>query len=263
MEWLWVIAGVAGGFFVGRNVGRFGKRELTYGLEKTERNRLEAEHRYLEGLRRQLAMALLDEDPQALLDAHATAQDFIRAMRDGGKERIEAERRSLSLKFPSYIDFDHFGTRHFIPVDRGSEEVRVLVERYLDISKFMTVLEHDQMGDVAWKSAYLDKDRQVLERSVERWRDRITISRLKEAMGRYRAWGQHEAAVGAFEDRDFRVQRLANRYKPEIEYGIELKADGTNGIYSFYVHDGDAGRISHSYQIADGNWEGVRSLSDR
>lgn len=264
MEWLLAIGSAVVGFLVGLTMSKGGEAQMRAAFEKTERDRIEAEVRYLYEIRRGLAQALFADDPQALLDAHATVADFQRLVRDGPKERIEAERTALALKYPRFEEFDLFGLRHFVPTDPQQYERREIVERYVDVGKFGTILEGDRYMAAAWKEEHLARDRQVLERAIERAFDHNAIAATKEAMGRYYAWRRPDDALDAvYEDRDYRVERLFRQYTPETEYGVTQKANGIRTICSVYVWDDGSGKVSHNYRLSDERFEDGRHMFDR
>lgn len=258
MAWL-IALGMLPAFWLGRVFGKADAREAKNELWRSERGRLEAETRYLEYLRRDIALALLDDDPKVLVDAHATVEDFTRAMRDGDTDRLEAERKVLSLKYPKYDDFDFFTLRHFVPVEPKNFEQREAVERYVDIGKFLVILASDHGTLKFQKDEHLDRDRQVLERMIQRLEDRRLVELTDEAIGRFYVWRRMEGE-GAFEDARFRVEMMAFDYSPEIEYGVTLKEIGKRTIYGHYTFD-DRPKTIYSYSLAGDHWEKIRSLS--
>lgn len=258
MEWLLGLVVIAASFSVGRLTGKGEAPKLRHEVETLDRNRLEAEARYLECLRRDIALALLVENPPLLLAAHETVRRFTREMRDGDKGRLEAERRVLSLRYPLFQDFDLFGLKHFVPVESRDVDPDAAVERYVDIGKFLVCMEADTGLLDLRKDERLDRDREILERVVRRWEDRLLIERTDAAIGRFYAWRQVDQD-GSFEDRDFRVEAMPFDYTPEIEFGVTFKADGTRVVYGFYTFD-DRPKTLYRYSLADEGWKKLRTL---
>lgn len=188
MEWLIGALVVAAAAWIGRRTGKRGIVPLAHGLRAAERDRLEAEARYLECLRRDIALALLEAHPRRLLEAHALVASFTRDMRDGSAERREAERSALSLKYPRYANFDFFGLHHFVPVRSGDFEPDDAIVRYVDVGRFLALIAADRGTLRLATDEFLSEDRNTLERVVEHSVDDALIRRTDEAMGRYHAW---------------------------------------------------------------------------
>jgi hypothetical protein len=257
MEWLGVIIG----FALGCLASSYWWKDRAGQAEQTERKRMQAEGRYLDELRRELALWLLRQNPPAFKDAFQAARDYDAEMRKANKHRVAADRASLAAKYPFFSDLDLVGMKHFVPIRAGSMNEFDVVQRYLDISKFLTLLSIERhYSDLR---PFSERDEGLIEDIIREAQDADLRREIEIAMGRYYAFRQNRALgdEAKFTDKDYEVTSINELYRPDIRYGILVKADGRRGIYSFFVADSD--KTYYSYEEADESFKPIRSLSTR
>ena len=100
-------------------MGFFGKKRPASEYEKAQlaSKLLEAEERYLDSLRREIANLIVAVDPDLMTRCYDNAWNFEREIADN-VIRAEAEEAALVAKFPQFSDFDLRDTRHTITYDQ-------------------------------------------------------------------------------------------------------------------------------------------------
>ncbi len=94
-------------------MGLFTKKQPAYDQEKAMLavSLIEAEERYLGGLRREIANLIVAIDPDLMTRCYDKAWDFEREIA-ANVVRAEAEEAALIAKFPQFSDFDLRHTSH-------------------------------------------------------------------------------------------------------------------------------------------------------
>jgi hypothetical protein len=213
------------------------EQELKFQIATIERQKFMAEGRWLDSLRRELALWLIDTNPSAFEEAYYKARGFDTELRKASADRISAERNALAQKYPFFIDFDLVGLKHFVPFEGEMDTELDIVLRYLDISKMLTLLSiEDASYDI---QPFSDRDEEVFRRVIDRKKHRALQQHIDIAMGRYYAFQRdRQDAPMEFSDRDYSVCVLP--HVAELRYGITVKADGQRGIYSQFFGDDKA-----------------------
>lgn len=237
-------------------MGLFGKKappEYDHQKVHLARNWNEAEVRYLEALRREIANLIVVVDPDLMTRCYDKAWSFEREIAEN-PARAQAEEAALVAKFPMFSDFDLIGTRHFIPYSeaRGTVSDEELVERYHEISRMLVFMRpHDEFNSKY--AVHDEKERKVLYDRMQAEKDRRFRARIEDAIGSYRAYqaGLEKAELSTFgvtfEDAEVEVIHLPSL--PANEYGITFKKTNEFGIYGFYVFDD--GKITYHYCRSD------------
>jgi len=238
-------------------VGLFGKKarpEQSSNLRQLVSNLTEAEVRYLEALRREIANLIVESDPDLMVKCYEKAWAFEREIA-GSPERATAEEAALSAKFPMFRDFDILETRHFVPYQTARQMLDDddLIERYHEISRMLVFMRRRQEFS-AKVPVHDEQEFQVLRNSMQRKQDRIFRDRIDDAMQRYYAYkaGLEAGGLGAFGETNFEDAEAGIVHLPSLpdnEYGITFKKTGEFGVYSFHVPD--SGKISYSYCRSD------------
>lgn len=219
--------------------------EAAIAVSQLKANVSEAEQRYQEVLRRELANIIQDINLEEFEKAFYKMCDFEAEMSRASPERRAAELEVLVQRYPFFSEFDIITKRHFVRYDRekGSE---YYIDRYLDISKFLVLSIKNSA-----KRLYDDQEVMVFQRCIKEQKALRLKSLIKEAMDRlHRHSASLEKTMHTYEDADFSVFKINSmNYSPEISYGIECKKIGEYGVYSFYVDDN--AKIYHSYYRSD------------
>jgi hypothetical protein len=256
---LWALIGVVVLLiFVGVFV-YFGTKEslkqLLLKMDDVQENRLTAQRRYIETLRRELANIIMDSNLEAFDKAfewmHNWEQELLRSNRD----RRRAEYDVLLKKFPTIEAFDEIGTRHFVRYsDEPSWRADEFVERYKELSKFLVLdFIYAQRGRLAKRGRlydetevgglYDEKEVEVFQRCMRDAKDLRLQNAIKEAMKRryISRMDRQEMSNEAYSDEDYQVipfLGVPNRdFTPEIQYGVICKKLQEYGVYSFFVGD--------------------------
>lgn len=214
----------------------------------------EAEVRYLEVLRRELANLIVAADPDLMIRCYEKAWNFEREIANN-PARTHAEESALVAKFPMFSDFDLLGTRHFVPYNEGRNMISDdgLVERYHEISRMLIFMRRRN----EFKSKYPihdEKERNILHDRMRAEKDGRFRDRIEQAIRRFHAYqaglerGDPSAfPVASFEDAEVEITHLPSLV--DNEFGISFKKTGEFGVYSFYVFD--TGKIMRSFYRSD------------
>ena len=250
-----IIIIAAGSLAAGVYLGRRSQGPALNRLASTANRNLstanDANDRYLEVLRRELANVISRESPDKLIALYRKAKAQEREMQKADKARVDAELSALTHKYPMYEDFDKIGTKHFVPYSGDAlwGEQDELSDAYLDISKFMALTRI--LEGRSGRPIFPDDDDDIFKRSMQELKDQTFKTALKSAVDRYYlARRMAEAAgsdLGNYEDQQIAVRHLPSY--ADIKYGIHLKQTDEYGIYSFFVHDD--GKISNFYSRSD------------
>jgi hypothetical protein len=253
MDWLAVmtaIAGVVFGTWFGFKISKNERTSVVPVIEGLQRHVDEAEHRYLEVLRRELSNEIMKDDPKSMRRALDKAHEYAREMVRSGKERIDAEWKAICMQYPNYPDFDKLGTHHFVPYEeaRQSMDTNDLVDAYLDTSKMMTLLALRSDAMVLHRTEeiqqhIIEAESKQLDVVTKRRNDRLFNKRIDDAMQRHRIAERAARGVNPeyhfreYEDTEVDVRRAGIEYSPEIGYGIHFKDTDEFGMHTFYVWD--------------------------
>src|SRR5579872_846565 len=208
MDWtIFIIA--AGAFLVGVYLGRRSKQAALGRLANTANRNAsatnDANDRYLEVLRRELANILSRDSPEKMTALYDKAKVKVREMQKADKARIQAELAILTDKYPVYEDFDKIETKHFVPYSADLNQEDALSETYFDISKFMALTRIQ--NKVTHFPVFSDEDDKIFQRCMNELRDRAFKASLENAIDRYYLARQVAEASGS-EIRDYEDQKI-------------------------------------------------------
>jgi hypothetical protein len=248
----------AAGFYIGRRSQAPALSTLANTAERKASSANEANDRYLEVLRRELAN-IVAGDPNKMIKLYRKAKAQEREMSGANKSRVQAELAALTHKYPAYEDFDKIATKHFVPYGaetRGEAEDE-LQENYLDISKFLSLTRRQ---DGTERPVFPDDDDKILQRCMQELKDRKFRKSLEDAIEKHHVARQVAEECGSqtrnYEDRYIGVFRLQSY--ADVRYGIHLKQTNEYGVYSFFVHDD--GKISTNYSRSDPSFGNEKAL---
>ncbi|MHC2521691.1 hypothetical protein [Bradyrhizobium diazoefficiens] len=105
----------AGYQFGATSVGKKAQTLFVRKNEESERWRLDAEGRFIDTLRRELANIVVKQNPRRMIALYRKAWAFEREMHMAEQSRVQAELDALTERYRLYDDFDLLGTRHFVP----------------------------------------------------------------------------------------------------------------------------------------------------
>lgn len=203
----------------------------------------EAELRYLDVLRREIANQIIEADPAAMQGAYSRAWQYERDVTD--PNRLAADEAALVARFRQYGDFELLGIRHCIPYSEATRDLcpDQLVERYLEICRMMVLL---RLGNEAKHSPlFTEQESETLRREVRRVTDGRDIRRIDDAMRVYLAFrrGVQQVTENLFAECDYQdatveVGRIDREAYGDIWYGIHFRETGENCVYAFSVGDG-------------------------
>jgi hypothetical protein len=97
-----------------RSTAKKAESVLGWRTQESERLRLDAENRYIETLRRELANIVVSNSPNRMLALYRKAWTFEQEMAKADVARVQAELDVLTQRYPLYGDFDLLGVRHCI-----------------------------------------------------------------------------------------------------------------------------------------------------
>jgi hypothetical protein len=241
------IGALAIGVFLGRRSQRPALNSLasTAGRKASAAN--DANDRYLEVLRRELANVIARDNPDKMIALYRKAKAQDREMLKADKPRVQAELTALTHKYPVYEDFDKVGTKHYVPYSGKPlwGEEGELSDVYLDISKFL-IVTRIQVGH-SQRTLFPDDDDKSFQRCMQELKDRSFKTALEHAIDSYylacRVAEQSGAQIHDYEDQKIGVFRLPSH--ADVRYGVHLKRTDEYGVYSFFVHDD--GKVSSQY----------------
>ncbi|NKK66688.1 hypothetical protein GFL88_24785 [Rhizobium leguminosarum bv. viciae] len=220
-EFLIGLSGFALGWLFCRTVWKGRSDSTRFVAEKLNRDVDEAEMRYLECLRRELANEMMAEDTETTYQVFHKMRQYEKDLKKDGKQRIDADFKSICMKYPSFQEFDPFGTRHFIDYQdaRSSMDISDLVDRYSDISQFLII--NAARKNLPWE-LFDDKEAEQLNKAIRKRKDRVFRKRMLDAMGRYHVLMRALRNVRAGDDvRDYddgvvSVRPVSVEYSPGI-----------------------------------------------
>jgi hypothetical protein len=210
--------------------------------EQLNRNVDEAEMRYLDGLRRELANEIMLADTDAFYRSFHKSRQYEKDLRKAGKERIDAEFKALCMKYPSFQDFEPFGTMHFVSYQdaRASLDIEDLTDRYTDIAK-MLIINSARKGTSF--EVFSDRESEQLDKAIRKQKDRAFKRRMLDAMERYDAFRrslrnvERENDVRVYEDGTVSVRSVFVENSPEIGYGIHFIDTAEYGLHTVFIDD--------------------------
>lgn len=227
----------------------------------------EAETRYLEVLRREIANALIQSDPRRFERAYLRGCDIESELSRAPASRVHAEEQVLLERYTSYTDFDLLGTWHVVPYDqaRDMSSDDDLVERYHDICR-MILLHRRRDERVKGQPLFNERERKSQVDTLRKHLDKGLKVRIEHAMQLYYAY-RHGLETGSgeaflqerpvFRNAELEVFDLPNEFD-EGRYGIAFTKTGEFGAYGYLVHDD--GRIGQHYYATDASFGTLRYL---
>ncbi|MBB2868597.1 UNVERIFIED_ORG: hypothetical protein GGI63_005241 [Rhizobium esperanzae] len=255
----------AAGVVLGWMACRMGWKDRTESLKSIAKqldcNVDEAEMRYLEVLRREIAQEIMSDDADAMYRAFHKTRDYERELRRGDKARIDADFKSLCHKVPAFQDFDVLGTRHFVayPDARSSLSTEDLVDNYLDITRMLIInaarkaTPHEVTGG---------DEADQLDKAIRRRKDRAFKARIIDAVERYHSYNNARSKEGlgrrGYDDGKLFVTFVLPEYSPEHGYGVHFADTGEYGLNTVYVDDN--GKPFRSYYRSDASFKEQRGL---
>jgi hypothetical protein len=250
----------AAGLYIGRRSQRSALNSLVGTADRKTSAAYEANDRYLEVLRREIANLISRNDPEKMIELYRRGKAQEREMSGANKSRLHAELTSLTQKYPAYEDFDKIATKHFVPYSAEKPHwvpEDELPETYLDISKFLGLT---RKRDGVQHPVFPDDDDRVLQRCMQELIDRKFRKSLEAAIDKYYVARQVREECGSemrnYEDRYIGVFRLQSH--ADVRYGIHLKDTNEYGVYSFFVHDDS--KTSTNYSRSDASFGNERAL---
>lgn len=254
---VFIIAAVA--LAVGVYLGRQSQKPALSSLASTAGRKAsaanDANDRYLEVLRRELANVIARDNPDKMIALYRKAKAQDREMLKADKARVQAELTALTHKYPVYEDFDKIATKHYVPYSGEPlwGEEGELSDAYLDISKFLIVTRIEDGR--SQRPLFPDDDDKSFQRCMQELKDRTFKSALEQAVDSYylacRVAEQSGSQIHDYEDQKIGVFRLPSY--ADVRYGIHLKRTDEYGVYSFFVHDD--GKVSSRYSRSDASFE--------
>ncbi len=241
-EFLTGLSGFALGWLFCRTVWK-GKSDSTrFVAEKLNRDVDEAEMRYLDGLRRELANEIMSDGTDAMHRAFHKMRTYEKDLRKAGEERIDADFKALCMKYPVFQDFEPYGTMHFVAYQdaRSSLDTPDLVERYSDISQ-MLIINAARKGTTF--EVFSDREAEQLDKAIRKRKDRAFKKRMLDAMDRYhvllRALRNVPGGidVNTYDDGTVSIRSVLVEYSPEIGYGIHFADSGEYGLHTVFFDD--------------------------
>lgn len=168
----------------GRSSNKKAHSVLGWRSSESERLRLDAENRYIEVLRRELANIIVSDNPSKMVSLYRKAWGFEQDMLKADAARVQAEFDVLTNRYPLYADFDLLGTRHFVPYNDAVEscEEDAVAERYLDISKFMIL---NNINEKSTRPIFSESEDTILRKTMTREIDHRFRARIIDAMDKY------------------------------------------------------------------------------
>ena len=248
-------------------MGLFDKKQTIEDLQKihiTEKaklasNWIEAEGRFLEGLRREIANLIVDVDPDLMTRCYFKAWDFEREI-GLNVIRAEAEEAALFAKFSQFSDFElrQAGDTKIYNQLRNSASDDELVERYLEIGRMLVFLRR---RDVAKSEIPLHNEKEyiLLCGSMQTLKNVRLYKMIDETMKRYNWYctglekNVHSISgyrVG-FNNDEIEIVYLTGSW--DNEWGIVFKKTGDFGVHKFSVYDD--GETRGSYYRSDAQFK--------
>jgi hypothetical protein len=232
--------------FGARSTGKKAQGILNWRTEESTRLRLDAESRFIEVLRRELANIIVTESPDKMVALYRKAWAFEKEMQRTDSSRVQAEFGVLTERYPLYADFDLLGTRHFIPYSdpAGRTDEDAIAERYLDISKFM-ILENLQAKSS--QTIFGDSEYETLTRAMRRETDHRLRARIVDAMTKYDMVrsANKDGGYQRIDYDDSVISIFPIDHFAELRWGLHFKDTHEYAIYSVFYHDDSRAFRSH------------------
>ncbi len=230
-------------------MGLFGARrthrqsDIDLKVERLTRHIDEAEARYLETLRREIANLLIDTDPETFDRAWRKAAAYETEMAAARADRVEADETALVAKYRSFEDFEIVGLIHCVPYRECTKLLSndELADRYLDICRMLMLLRR-RAEFKPCNPLFDDRERAAWERFRREAHDRRLRRRVDEALLSYRAHcsGYREASGRTFAGRTYEGEGVqVNEVRDFVGTNVDL-----------VFGDGQRARVSY----ADGVW---------
>jgi hypothetical protein len=221
-----------------RSMAKKANSTLGWRANENERLRLDAETRYIDVLRRELANIIVTDNPAAMGNLYRKCWAFELEMQKADASRVESELTVLTARYPLYVDFDLLGTRHFIPYSDATNMLSEddIVDRYQDISKFIVL-----RGIIAKSSQpiFSEYEDTILQKTMRRETDRRFRLRTIDAIERYDlvrySTNRNLLEPFEYECRDYSVTPLD--HFAESRWGIYFKDTQECAIYSVFYGD--------------------------
>jgi hypothetical protein len=230
-------------------------KEAKHEIFRLKNNVAEAEKRYLETHRRELAQIIIGVDSSAFKQAFFKGEKFESEMKQALPERIVAELAALSHKYPYYAEFELLGSRHFVSYDDGISMIALddVIDRYLDISKWLILLLAKE------KSVFKVYDKQEVEvylKDARRRTDTAFKKRIEQAMDLYNRVGRalykrtdDFHLFTPYEDDELLIVHVHSA-TPDTQYGIYFKDTDEHAVYSTWC-DGESDKTYRSFYRSD------------
>lgn len=244
MEWLWLLALLAGGvlgFWLGAKGAAEGAKPVIQRFAETQAY---DRNNYLRILRRELANHLMQRDSASFARLYEKLHYDIAKYDTFSKEALAGELRALVERFPQYDDFDLVGTRQHVlyPDALSIHDDDDVGEHFRSIVRFQAL---SAKLDPAWSrfKSTSEDDLKHLQDYARDVRDAKFKKRLKAAIDTfYLARGEER---DSFETRDFSVVRVS--HIAEIRYGVHFKDTDEYGLYGAF-HGDRAEPFEHFYR---------------
>jgi hypothetical protein len=228
------------------------------------RNRAEAEVRYLEVLRREIANLIVEYDSDLMMRCYQTAWTFEREIAESPQRAI-AEEAALVAKFPMFEEFDLIATRHFVPYQeaRNMWWDDDLVERYQEVSR-MLVFMHRRENMPGVRPVHDAKEEAILHDCMRRDKDRKFRQRIEDAIRCFYAYragfskGDPTITCGVANYEDAAVKIIHLPSLTGDEFGVTFKNTDEFGLYGFHVSD--TNELFHRYYRSDALFNERKSL---
>ncbi len=247
------------GYAYGRSSNKKIHSVLGWRSAESERLRLDAEKRYIEVLRRELANAIVSDNPNKMVTLYRKGWTFEQEMLKADAARVQAEGDVLTKRYPLYEDFDLLGTRHFVPYSDAVEscEEDAVADRYLDISKFI-VLQNIKAKST--RPIFSESEDTILRKTMKREIDHRFRAKIIDAMDKYKMVrgadkeGHYENID--YEDRALFIFRL--QHIVDLRWGILFKDTQERAIYSVFYDDNS--KAYKSFYRSDDTFQKEESL---
>ena len=246
-------------------MGMFGKRPPPQPTERDvlvasmQRDIDEAETRYLDALRREIANMLVTSDPERFDKLYRKAAAYESEMAEADLQRVEAEEAALLAKFRRYPDFEVLGSYHMQPYADARWHLSddALADRYLEVCRMLMFLRRRDRVD-AGKPLFDQRERDAQSKFRRRALDTRLKHGIEEAMLLFNAYRRGLGASGSepgseafsYEDGRFRVFVAPRVLYHDMEWAVVIKATGEVGICSHLVTD-DTRHVTYYRSDAD------------
>lgn len=228
-------------------MGLFGKRppprqsDADLMVERLGRHVDEAEARYLETLRREIANLLIESDPDMFDRVWRKASAYEREMADARPDRVEADEAALVAKYRSYEDFEILGLIHCVAYRERERLLSddALADRYLDICRMlMRLRRHAEFKPR--ESLFGEREREAWGRARREALDGRLRRRMDAALSAYRAFcdGYIEGTGHTYAGRTYQGDGVTVTEVPSSGYGTR--------VLELVFDDGQRGRVSHT-----------------